>query len=198
MRDLFMRFRFFVAPLFLAILFGAGAASATTVIKITLPEMVKGSHTIVLARVVSARAVSIGTSGRNIQTHVRLNVLEVLKGDKNTKNLTLELAGGRLGKWAIQVPGMPTFTRGREILLFLEKTASNWALTGLGQGKFSIYLGAKNQKLVRRNLSGMHFVGFDKKGRFQHMAQPVDKSTWLLSEILEQIKALVLAHPGTK
>ncbi|HIA03771.1 MAG TPA: hypothetical protein EYN66_18015 [Myxococcales bacterium] len=63
------------------------------------------------------------------------------------------------------------------------------------QGKFSVYVGANNQKLIRRNLSGMHFVGFDKQGRFQRRSQPTDKTTWPLSDLLDQVKALVLTHP---
>ena len=189
-----MRFRLVFIPLFLVFFFVAGTAGATTVVRLTLPEMVKGSHTIVLARVVSAQPVSIGKTGRNIQTHVRLNVESVLKGVSTKKSLTLKLAGGRLGKWAIHVPGMPSFSAGEQVVLFLEKTSDNWALTGLAQGKFSIYMGANNQKLVRRNLGGMHFVGFDKQGRFQRRSQPTDKTTWLLSDLLDQVKVLVLTH----
>jgi hypothetical protein len=88
---------------------------------------------------------------------------------------------------------MPTFAKGEEVVLFLEKTQRNWALTGLSQGKFSIYVGDKGRKLVRRKLAGVHYVGFSQKGQFRNMPRPVDRAAWALTDLLSELRVLVQA-----
>lgn len=175
-----------IAVLALGLMLAEAPAHATTVIKISLQEMTLGSHTILQGTVASSKTIAVKGNERHLQTHVDIDVRNVLKGDKSMKKLRLELMGGKLGRWVMNIPGMPSFAPGEEVILFLEKTAKNWALTGLGQGKYVVYQDGKGVKRVRRRLAGLHYVARNKTGRFtaveapKEMAQTVSS---LLSEV---------------
>jgi len=150
--------------LFAGLLLSA-SASATTVLKISVEQMTLASDTIAHGVVVSARAETINGNARHIRTVVTIDVKRLLKGQPGTKTLRLELPGGRVGDWAMKIPGMPTFAPGEEVFIFLEKTATNWALTGLSQGKFSVHTDNQGNKTVKRTLDGIHMMERNAQGR---------------------------------
>ena len=166
----------------------APTASATTVLKVTLPTMSVASHTIIHGTVKSARAIAVNGNERHIRTDVVIDIHSVIKGDKRLKTLTLELPGGRLGKWAMHIPGMPGFKDGEEVVLFLEKTANNWALTGLSQGKFSVVTQLDGRKLVRRKLDGIHFMARNNRGAIVAAEPPRDRNDQTLEDLLGEVR----------
>jgi hypothetical protein len=185
-----------VAALVLTLTLTAAPARATTVIKISLQEMTLGSHTILQGTVAAARTIAVKGNERHLQTHVDIDVRNVFKGDKGMKTLRLELMGGKLGRWVMNIPGMPSFTPGEEVILFLEKTATNWALTGLSQGKFVVYQDAKGPKRVRRRLAGLHYVARDKTGRFAAVQAPKQRAQTVSSLVSEIRSYLRLNQPS--
>jgi hypothetical protein len=190
MKSLFVRV---VLPL-LTLLLLSVPANATTVLRISLEKMTQASDLIVYAEVLSAEPVAVEGNPRHIRTDVRLRVIQRLKGSPQTgQNLVLELPGGRLGDYGMHVPGMPSFRAGEEVVLFLEKTAVNWALTGLGQGKFSVVVDSNRHRTVRRSFGGLHFMGFDAEGRFQEMSAPVDPPSLPLQTLLERVRTILKA-----
>ncbi len=179
------------------ILLSSTPADATTVLRISLEKMTRASAVILHGTVASSQAVAVKGNERHIRTDVTIEITELVKGPKDMRRITLELPGGQLGKYAMKIPGMPSFTAGQEVVLFLEKTAQNWALTGLGQGKFTVYRAADGSKMVRRQLDGIHFVGYDSSGRFKAMPQPRDKPAQTLSSLLSQVRyTLSLPEPA--
>ena len=73
------------------------------------------------------------------------------------------------------------------MVLFLEKTSVNWAVTGLAQGKFHVFKSKDGKKLVKRNLDGIHFVGHDKSGHVAPVTHQA-KSTQTLDALLAEIR----------
>jgi hypothetical protein len=167
-------------------------ASATTVIPLTLDRMAGSSDVIVHGEVLRSQVIAVAKNERHLQTVVTVRVDRLLKGPKGTRELTLRLPGGKLGKWAMQIPGMPSFKAGEEVVLFLEKTRVSWALTGLSQGKFTVYRDPKDgTKRVRRLLGGVHFVGFDPKGQFSPKPRPRDRTGQSAASLIAEIEGML-------
>ena len=168
------------------------AVPATTVLKISVEQMTLASHTIAHGVVVSSRAETIDGNPRHIRTIVVVDVKRLLRGQAGTRQLRLELPGGQVGPWAMKIPGMPSFTAGEEVVLFLEKTQKNWALTGLSQGKFSVATDPKGKKTVERSLDGIHMMTRNAKGRLQeaHTKTKAQKQTLagLLAEVTHYLQ----------
>ena len=176
----------------LCLCMASGSASATTVLKISLNEMTLGSDLIIQGSIKSAETVALGGNERHLQTHVVVNVRNVLKGQKGMKSLRLELMGGKLGKWITHIPGMPTFTPGEEVVLFLEKTRTNWALTGLSQGKFVVQKGSDGVQRVRRTVDGLHFMKRNKRGQIAE-TEPPKPMVQELGSFLAEIRTYLTA-----
>ncbi len=183
-----------LSSLVLALCF-AQAATATTVLRVPLDEMARKSTLVLHGTIRSSTVVAIADNPRHLRTDVVVDVVEVLKGPRSTRTLTLELPGGQRGAWAMRIPGMPSFREGEEVVLFLEKTASNWALTGLGQGKFTVESTAEGTKRVRRHLDGLHFVGFDARGKLVAITAPLDDPNLSLTALLASVKTALTTRP---
>lgn len=117
----------------------ASSASATTVLRLGLDELVSQSEQIVQGKVQRAEAV---VQGRRVYTIVTIQVRDQLKGAASPKReVTFTQLGGRTERLATYVPGTPTFVAGEEVIVFLERPAAHGAplvVTGLAQGKFKV------------------------------------------------------------
>lgn len=174
-----------------ALLAFAAPASATTVLRVSVEKMALASDVILHGEVVTSRAVAVNGNPRHIRTDVVIKVTDLIKGQRGTREIKLELPGGKLGDWTMHFPGMPGFKDGEEVVLFLEKTQTNYAITGLSQGKFSVFTAKDGAKrLVRRNLDGLHFVAFGQKGEFQKTATPEQRT----EQTVDALKAEIRQH----
>ena len=172
----------------LAVLLTSALCGATTVMRVPLKKLAATSNVIVHGLVTEVRVVAVNGNERHLRTHVTVQVRTVVKGRDASPVMHLDLPGGQLGKWAMRIPGMPGFHVGEEVVLFLEKTARNWALTGLGQGKFSVDTSPDGVKTVRRRLEGMHFVGYDARGRFRAVGAPPSRTGVRLDALLSEVR----------
>jgi hypothetical protein len=154
------RFRLFlvvaIAALALAI---AQAAFATSVLKLSLQDLTKKSDSIVMARVDDAVA-SWDAGHKEIYTYITLSVLQPVKGNKGATTITLRQLGGTVGNIASVVPGMPSFKKGEEVVVFLtQKDAAGYPwVMGLEQGKYSVSTGKNGVKIVRNDLAGTELL----------------------------------------
>ncbi|HET9251485.1 MAG TPA: hypothetical protein VFP58_05150 [Candidatus Eisenbacteria bacterium] len=149
-------------------LLGASLAGATTVQKFTVRDLAKLSESIVLARVVDETA-RMDEGSKEIYTYVTLRVIEGVKGSKrsdNAKNksgeetITIRQLGGAYGKYISVVPGMPTFRKGEEVVVFLsqkDRAGYPWVM-GLQQGKYSVTTDDNGFKQVRNDMDGLTVV----------------------------------------
>ena len=137
-------------------LLGASLAGATTVQKFSISDLAKKSETIALARVddVSSRW---DDNHKEIYTFISLKVLDGVKGSRKNDVLTIRQIGGSAeGKISV-VPGMPTFTKGEEVVVFLspkDRAGYPWVM-GLQQGKFTVSTDDNGFKQVRNDVVGL-------------------------------------------
>ena len=155
-------------------LFGAGLATATTVQKFSLADLAKKSETIVLARVEDETA-RWDDGNKEIYTYVTLRVLDPVKGmkgnngnangksAKNEETITIRQLGGTVDKMTSIVPGMPSFRRGEEVVVFLSaKDAKGYPwVVGAMQGKYTVFADDQGLKQVRNDVDGMSTMGPD-------------------------------------
>jgi hypothetical protein len=136
----------------------AQAASATTVQKFTLQELTMKASSIVIGKVEGATS-SWDAANKEIYTFYTITVSQPVKGAKGGETITIRQLGGTVGNIASIVPGMPSFKKGEEVVLFLtQKDAAGypWVL-GLQQGKYSVVEQA-GVKMVRNDLAGTEFL----------------------------------------
>lgn len=127
-----------LALLLMAALVSA-TASAATLLAADLPQLVRMSDYVVLAKAESRRSRKQESSGL-IVTDVRLRVQIGLKGaTKPDEVLTATLLGGTIGDVGLRVPGEASIPDDRGAIVFLRR-ASNGELnvSGMSQGVLSI------------------------------------------------------------
>lgn len=140
------------------------AAFATTVQKLSLQELTKRSDSIVMARVDDAVA-SWDAGHKEIYTYITLSILQPVKGDKGATTITLRQLGGTVGNIASVVPGMPSFKKGEEVVVFLTQkdTAGYPWVMGLEQGKYTVSTAKNGVKMVRNDLAGTELLSTNGK-----------------------------------
>ena len=139
-------------------LLSASYAAATTVQKMSLRDLAKNSDAIVLARVEDETARY--DANKEIYTYITVRVLDPVKGPKKDDVITIRQLGVTVDKLASIVPGMPTFKKGEEVVLFLtgkDGAGYPWVM-GLQQGKYSVTADEKGEKHVRNEIDGLVLV----------------------------------------
>jgi hypothetical protein len=118
----------------LMLLFTA-SARATTVVPMSFSELVNESAAIVYGRVADVRG-QWTENRRAIDSLVTVEVMTAFKGTPGS-TMTFSVPGGQSGRFLSVMPGVPSFSRGDLIVVFL--TARGARLpgpTGLSQGVF--------------------------------------------------------------
>ncbi len=132
------------------------SASAATVAKHDLTTLVDQSDTVVIAEVTTTDS-TLEDDGR-VYTTIEFRVAEVLKGQAG-KKFSMRQIGGRADGLATRAPGMPEFTKGERVFLFLANFDEHPIVTGLSQGKFQIAVGPDEEtEYVVPQLHGLHLV----------------------------------------
>ena len=135
----------------------APGLKATTVKRLSLEQMVRGSHGIMLGRCVSQETYW-NKSRTRIYTATRFAVTEDLKGGSG-KSATVVTVGGTIDGMTLAVSGTPSFRDNEEVLLFLEAGKSgNWILMGLSQGLFRITDDRRGARTAHHAASGLHLI----------------------------------------
>jgi len=137
-------------------LLSASLAGATTVQKFSISDLAKKSETIALARVddVSSRC---DDNHKEIYTFISLKVLDGVKGSRKNDVLTIRQIGGSVDNIISVVPGMPTFAKGEEVVVFLspkDRAGYPWVM-GLQQGKYTVSTDDNGFKQVRNDVVGL-------------------------------------------
>lgn len=141
--------RFFPVLLLVVLLGSGGTLQATQVRPLTLEQLSQRAATIFSGRCTGVRVESDPNVG-----WVTLATFEVERAVKGRvgRTATLRLLGGRsdLEPRAAEVPGMPRFRRGDEVVLFLYGTSAIGLTSpvGLGQGKFDVVRDKRGRKIA--------------------------------------------------
>jgi hypothetical protein len=125
--------------------------SATTLIRTSLDDLVRGNATIVVAEVVDVHSYW-NEDGTFILTDVRVAASDVLKGRLQDRELTVTLMGGRVGDITTLIIGNPELIPGNSYVLFLneEDLPGTRARTvrDLVQGVFDVRIGRDGLRAV--------------------------------------------------
>ena len=135
----------------------APGVEATTVKQLSLEQIVRGSHRIMLGRCVSQETYWNKNRTR-IYTATRFAVTEDLKGESRGTATVVTVGGTRDGLTQV-VSGTPAFRVNEEVLLFLESGKSgHWILMGLSQGMFRIAADPRGIRTAYHASSGLHLI----------------------------------------
>ena len=111
-------------------------ASATTLLKVDLPELSHSADVIVHGTV---RRMESRWSGdrRLIVTDVEIQVTEALKGQASGTVLVTQ-RGGQVGDIGQKVSGLASFSPNEEVVVFLERRGPAFQVSGMAQGKYKV------------------------------------------------------------
>jgi hypothetical protein len=119
------------------IISGAPTASASSLIRRSLPEMAANAELIFIGRCESRNS-HYSDDRSLILTAYRFRVNRVLKG-KPVASLVMDELGGMVGDQGMTVAGTPGYPVGEEVLVFVYRTPlGRLATLGMGQGRFTI------------------------------------------------------------
>ncbi len=122
-------------------------ASATTLLRMSMNDMITQSTSIVRARITGSRSAAMG---RDIYTYYQLQVTETLK---QGAILPAEVAvpGGVYGNMRQIGVGSPVLAQGKEYVLFLWTSRKGMTqVIGLSQGMLSLAQDASGQTVLSR------------------------------------------------
>lgn len=145
-------------PRSLIALFALGAMSsapawATTVRGLSLQEKCMIAETIVRAEVISV-ATGWELEGQSAKTLVTFRVREGFKGSfQPGAELVVRQAGGTIGDFVHEIPGMSRYREGEEAFLFLESFRGFQVEIGVGIGKYGIETDRRGTKFVTHDPS---------------------------------------------
>jgi hypothetical protein len=126
--------------LWLALLGGLAApAAATTVVPLSEQELADDAVAVIVGEV---RGIESHWDGglRQVFTHIRLRVDEILAGPLSGPEITIRQVGGAVGGLESWLDGSPDFSDGEHVLLFLRQNPDGTLrVAHLYQGKFSIF-----------------------------------------------------------
>ncbi len=114
---------------------GHSPARATTLQRMSVADLSRTAHTVVRARCITN---STRWDAGEIWTFTTFDVQETWKGSAPAQ-ITVRLLGGSAGKLTSTVSGVPRFSPGEELILFLERTpARDFSIVSWMQGTFRI------------------------------------------------------------
>ncbi len=120
-----------------AILVVTGSVEATQIVYQTPRQMGTESALVVRGKVTAVRSFW-NDSQTKILTETVVTIDETYKGGSEDNVRILQL-GGVVGTVRMHVHGAPSWTRGEEVVLFLERIdAGSYRVSGLSQGKFKV------------------------------------------------------------
>jgi hypothetical protein len=131
-------------------------ARATTLKRMSVADLSRAALTVVRARctVNSAR-----WDAGEIWTFTTFDVEETWKGSAPAQ-ITVRLLGGSAGNFTSTVSGVPRFSAGEELILFLERTpAQDFSIVSWMQGTFRIGLNGDTEETVTQDTAA--FPVFD-------------------------------------
>src|SRR5580698_3869336 len=112
------------------------SAGATTLLQLSMNDMIQQSTSIVRAKVTASNG---AFRGRDIYTYYQLQILETVKSGAAQPALQVAVPGGVAAGVRQPVAGAPTLTVGGEYILFLWTSRSGLTqVIGLSQGLFSV------------------------------------------------------------
>jgi hypothetical protein len=133
-----MKIRTFVLAVLLG-LWMPPTLGATTLVRMSLSQLVQASSTIVEGHVV-AKTTRVNASRTRVFTYTTVQLDKALKGQPPA-TITIEQPGGTVGNFHVRVPGTALLRPQTQYILFLEPAGSSgtYHMVGMMQGAFRVY-----------------------------------------------------------
>jgi hypothetical protein len=113
-----------------------GFVQATTLQKLSFDRLIGEADLIIKGRVEDLKTRQL-SDRRSITTIVTVSIERQFKGAK-VSSVTIEQPGGSVGDIAQGVPGLPEFSSGEDVILFLKRQRGGaFEIVGGKQGKFT-------------------------------------------------------------
>lgn len=174
-------------------------ATAATVVRLDLPELVSEADLVLLATVESTEAFR---AGNRIMTRVTLRPGTVIKGAAEGE-VTVVVAGGSIGGIGQRVSGAARFVEGEDVVAFLTAPGPTGrrAVVGMAQGKLRVVPGLDGVRLVR-DLDGLNLLALDADGQLAPGGAapaelPVDRFIAALAQMVDAPARLTPAPQPT-
>jgi hypothetical protein len=132
-----MSYRFMPQALILSVvLAAAGFVRGSIVEKLSFDRLIDEADVIVKGRVEEVKTRQ-ASDRRFVTTVVTVSVVSQFKGAK-VSSITIDQPGGSMGDVVQGVPGLPEFSAGEDVIVFLKRQRSGaYSIVGGKQGKFS-------------------------------------------------------------
>ena len=102
-----------------------------------LPQLVRQADSIIQGKV-EGLAVQWDANRNLAFTYVTISVEDPLKGERR-RTITIRQVGGKVGALNVSVAGMPRFTAGESVIVFLKAQPDNtFQVLGMNQGKYEV------------------------------------------------------------
>ena len=177
------------ASLFTVVLLLPAVAHATMEVPVEFGEMVQGSQLVVYGRVVDVRGLQSGDR-RTIETIVTVTVAQALKGQPG-ETVTFRMPGGDVGRYRRVVVGVPRFSSGDDVIVFLRGGAPALpTVFGLSQGLYRVGRTADGRAVVAPAVFTAPAAGAERVVRGDPARQPL-----ALEVFAREVRARVEARP---
>ncbi len=176
-------FRMFLLLIALA----AVPAMALTLHLASLEKLATDSDLIVSGRVISVEYAWEDETRRAINTLLTVEVEQYLKGRGNATVVVRQL-GGRIGNFGDEIPGVPQFEAGEEVILFLVSHRGDYWIHSMALGAFRVFSDEAGEKLVYNNLPEVTVID---PATQQTLRGEAVFGVTLLGEFIAQIKSYV-------
>ncbi|HYT53920.1 MAG TPA: hypothetical protein VEQ38_04335 [Verrucomicrobiae bacterium] len=114
----------------------SGFVQATTLQELSFDRLIGEADLIIKGRVEELKTRQV-SDRRSMTTIVTVSIERQFKGPK-VSSVTIEQPGGSLGDVTLGVPGLPEFTYGEDVILFLKRPRGGaFNIVGGKQGKFT-------------------------------------------------------------
>ena len=162
---------------------------ATMEVPVEFGEMVQGSQLVVYGRVVDVRGQQSGDR-RTIETIVTVAVAQALKGQPGD-TVTFRMPGGDVGRYRRVVVGVPRFSNGDDVIVFLRGGAPALpTVFGLSQGLYRVARTAEGRAMVAPAPFMVPAAGAERVVRGDPARQPLT-----LEAFAREVRARVEARP---
>ena len=155
-------------------LFCSPVAQATSVVEVTMEEMLQNSALVFEGRVIDVKVREHGD--HSIQTRVTFELVDVIKGNVKGKNITLGFLGGEVAGRRLSVSNMHIPELNEQGIYFVESPESNLVqpLYGWSQGHLKIEQDPAGQERVftrsGQPVRGVEYTNGKRSGRLSHGA----------------------------
>lgn len=141
--------RLIVSCVALLLFLPAGSLPATILLKLSVEKMTVESDAIIMGEVTEVKS-QWNAQQTTLYTYTTIKVSRCIDGSCTDK-MHLKHRGGSAGGKTLHIPGMPQFTCGQKVLLFLRKDPEGqqgfYAVFGMCQGMFVISKDKKSGKV---------------------------------------------------